>query len=96
MYCCLAHSVAFLGGDFKAAEHWADEMLKQNDGFGDEMTEGPHGVQMFMIRRETAALGRFRPFLDGRSRSPDAGSRGSWLFTPSWASNQGSGGRCAI
>ena len=66
VYCCLAHSVAFLGGDFKAAEHWADEMLKQNDGFGDEMTEGPHGVQMFMIRRETAALGRFRPFLDGR------------------------------
>ena len=66
VYCCLAHSVAFLQGDFEGAEHWADEMLKQNDRFGDEVTEGPHGVQVFMIRRETAALERFRPFLDGR------------------------------
>jgi DNA-binding CsgD family transcriptional regulator len=66
VHCCLAHSVAFLRGDFEEAERWAEETLKQNDTFGDEMTDGPHGVQMFMIRRETGALGRFRPFLDGR------------------------------
>jgi DNA-binding CsgD family transcriptional regulator len=66
VYCCLAHSVAFLRGDFVEAERWADETLKQNETFGDEMTAGPHGVQMFMVRRETVALGRFRPFLDGR------------------------------
>jgi len=66
VYCCLAHSVAFLRGDFDEAERWAEETLKQNDTFGDEMTEGPHAVQLFMIRRETGALERFRPFFDGR------------------------------
>lgn len=66
VYCCLAHSVAFLRGDFDEAEHWAGETLKQSDTFGDAMTEGPHGVQMFMVRRERGMLGRFRPFLDGR------------------------------
>ncbi len=65
VYCCLAHSVAFLAGQFEEAEHWAEE-LKKNDTFGDEVAEGPYGVQMFMIRRETGGLGRFRPFVDGR------------------------------
>ena len=58
VYCCLAHSLAFLRGDFDEAERWAEETLKQNDTFGDEMTEGPHAVQLFMIRRETGALGQ--------------------------------------
>jgi DNA-binding CsgD family transcriptional regulator len=66
VYCCLAHSVAFLRGDFDEAERWAEETLEQDDTFGDEMTEGPHAVQLFMIRRETGALARFRPFFDGR------------------------------
>jgi len=65
VYCCLAHAGAFLQGDFEGARHWADETLKQNDAFGDQMTEGPHGVQMFMLARETGTLERFRPYLDG-------------------------------
>jgi len=66
VYCCLAHSVAFLRGDFDEAERWAAETLKQNDSFDEEVAEGPHAVQMFMIRRQTDALARFRPFFDGR------------------------------
>ncbi len=66
VYCCIAHSLAFLRGDFDEAERWADETIKQNDTFGDEMTEGPHAVQIFMIRRETGMLERFRPLFDGR------------------------------
>src|SRR5262249_30981151 len=65
IYCCLAHARAFLQGDFEGARQWAEETVKQNDTFGDEMTEGPHGVQMFMLSRETGTLERFRPYLDG-------------------------------
>ena len=63
---CLACAGAFLRGDFAGAERWAEETLTQTDTVGDELAEGPHGVQLFMIRRETDALGRFRDFLDGR------------------------------
>ena len=63
---CLACADAFLRGDFAGAERWAEETLTQTDAVGDELAEGPHGVQLFMIRRETDALGRFRDFLDGR------------------------------
>ena len=65
-YCCLAYAGAFLQGDFDGAERWADETLKQNDTFGDDVTEGPHGVQMFMLGREIGSLDRFRRYLDGR------------------------------
>ena len=64
-YCYLAYAGAFLQGDFEGARHWADETLKQNDVFGDDLMEGPHGVQMFMLGRETGTLDRFRRYLDG-------------------------------
>ncbi|MBA3302509.1 MAG: AAA family ATPase, partial [Acidimicrobiia bacterium] len=63
---CLLQAQAFLRGDFAAAERWAGETLGLDETFGDDMTEGPHGVQMFMLRRETGGLARFRPYLDGR------------------------------
>ena len=66
VYCCLAHAGAFLRGDFDGARQWADETLKQNDVTGEELAEGPHGVQMFMLSREQGALERFRPYLDGQ------------------------------
>jgi DNA-binding CsgD family transcriptional regulator len=65
-YCCLAQTWAFLQGDFDAARQWADEAVKQDDAIGDEMAEGPHGVQMFMLSRETGTLDRFRPYINGR------------------------------
>jgi DNA-binding CsgD family transcriptional regulator len=64
VHSCLAHAAAFLSGDFAEAERWADETLAIRP-FGDEMAEGPHGVQMFMITRETDGLQRFVSFLDG-------------------------------
>jgi len=65
VYCCLAHAEAFLQGDFEGARQWADETVRQTDTFGDEMAEGPHGVQMYMLSRETGTLDRFRPYLNG-------------------------------
>ena len=65
VYSCLAHATSFIQGDFDTAQHWADETLKQNDTSGDELAEGPNGVQMYMLARERGALVSFRPFLDG-------------------------------
>ncbi len=65
IYCGHSHAVAFLRGDFAGAERWAEETLKYTETFGDEVAEGPHSVQMFMVRRETGALDRFGTFLDG-------------------------------
>jgi DNA-binding CsgD family transcriptional regulator len=66
VYCYLAQTQAFLQGDFDGARQWAEAALKQNDTLGDEMTEGPYGVQMYMLSRETGTLDRFRPYIDGR------------------------------
>jgi DNA-binding NarL/FixJ family response regulator len=64
--CCLAHGAAFLRGDFHEAERWADETVNQDESFGDDMTDGPRGVQKFMLSRERRSLQRFRPYFDGR------------------------------
>ena len=65
IFCGHSHAVAFLRGDFAGAEHWAQETLKYTETFGDEVAEGPHSVQMFMVHRETGALDRFGTLLDG-------------------------------
>ena len=62
---CLTHAAAFMRGDFQGAERWAEDTLKENQTFGDDMAEGPYGVQMFMIRRELGGLDQFRRFIDG-------------------------------
>jgi DNA-binding NarL/FixJ family response regulator len=62
---CVEQGLAYLRGDFAAAERWADIALRTGDLFGADDTEGSNGVQMFMIRRETADLKRFGGFVDG-------------------------------
>ena len=65
VYCCLAHSAAFLLGDFAEAEHWANETGDQESAFGDDVTEGPRSVQTFMLNRERGTLKRFKALFDG-------------------------------
>ncbi|BBX98886.1 ATP-binding protein [Mycobacterium lacus] len=62
---CLEHALAYLRGDFAGAEGWADIAVRTGSSFGVDGTEGSHGVQMFMIRRETGGLKRFSGFVDG-------------------------------
>jgi DNA-binding CsgD family transcriptional regulator len=62
---CVEQGLAYLRGDFAAAERWADIALRTGDLFGADGTEGSNGVQMFMIRRETSDLKRFAGFVDG-------------------------------
>lgn len=62
---CLSQAAAYLRGDFAEAEQWAEATLRDAETPADDMTDGPHGVQIFMIRRATGQLERFRPYLDG-------------------------------
>src|SRR5246500_5344077 len=62
---CVEQALAFLSGDFAGAERWADIALRTGDLFDADDTEGSHGVQMFMIRRETSDLKKFAGFVDG-------------------------------
>ncbi|EUA09914.1 bacterial regulatory s, luxR family protein [Mycobacterium kansasii 732] len=62
---CVEQALAFLRGDFPGAKRWADIALRTGNSFGADGTEGSHGVQMFMIRRETGGLDRFAGFVDG-------------------------------
>jgi DNA-binding CsgD family transcriptional regulator len=62
---CVEQALAYLQGDFAGAERWADIALRTGDLFDADDTEGSHGVQMFMIRRETSDLKKFAGFVDG-------------------------------
>ena len=54
---------AFLDGDFTAAARIAEELLELGRSFGPDDTEGPYGLQMYMIHRETGGLEQVRPLL---------------------------------
>ncbi|CPR12890.1 putative ATPase [Mycobacterium bohemicum DSM 44277] len=62
---CVEHALAYLRGDFAGAKRWADIALRTGDLFDAEDTQGSHGVQMFMIQRETGDLRNFAEFIDG-------------------------------
>jgi DNA-binding CsgD family transcriptional regulator len=62
---CVEQALAYLRGDFTGAERWADIALRTGDLFDADDTKGSHGVQMFMIQRETGDLTKFAEFIDG-------------------------------
>jgi DNA-binding CsgD family transcriptional regulator len=62
---CVEQALAYLRGDFAGAERWADIALRTGNLFDADETEGSYGVQMFMIRRETADLKTYGGFVDG-------------------------------
>jgi DNA-binding CsgD family transcriptional regulator len=61
---CNDYAQAFLRGDFAAAERVAEDLLEVGRSFGPDDTEGPYGLQMYMVRRETGALEEVRRLVD--------------------------------
>jgi DNA-binding CsgD family transcriptional regulator len=68
---CGDYAHAFLNGDFAAAAQVAEDLLELGRSFGPDDTEGPYGLQMYMIRRETGALEQVRPLLGAVRQAPD-------------------------
>ena len=62
---CVEQALTYLRGDFSGAQRWADIALRTGNLFDAEDTEGSHGVQMFMISRETGDLKSYGGFVDG-------------------------------
>ena len=61
---CNDYAHAFLRGDFAAAERIAEDLVEIGRSFGPDATEGPYGLQMYMVRRETGALEAVRPLIE--------------------------------
>lgn len=70
---CMMQSRAFRRGDFAEAGRLADVALQIGE-FDSTAVDGPHSVQLFMIRRETGRLEAVRHLVTGRE--PHAGR---WL-----------------
>ena len=68
---CNDYAHAFLRGDFATAERVADDLLELGRSFGPDDTEGPYGLQMYMVRRETGALEQVRPLVDVMRQADD-------------------------
>jgi DNA-binding CsgD family transcriptional regulator len=63
---------AYLRGDFAAAERIAEDLLELGRSFGPDDTEGPYGLQMYMVRRETGALDAIRPLVEAAGQADGA------------------------
>lgn len=63
---CLLQGRAFVRGDFVSADRRAEQLLELGDRFGVDRTEGPYGMQKFMISRETGALEHVRGRITGQ------------------------------
>jgi DNA-binding CsgD family transcriptional regulator len=63
---------AFLRGDFAEAERIAEHLLEIGRSFGPDDTEGPYGLQMYMVRRETGALEAVRPLVEAARQAQPA------------------------
>jgi len=68
---CMEYARHFVAGDFVAAERSCTGLLELGESFGTDDTEGPYGVQMYMIQRETGGLEPVRSVIKGDERLGD-------------------------
>ena len=70
---CLDYGRQMASGQLDAAERTCADLLTLGESFGTDDTEGPYGVQMFMLRRETGRLDQVRHLVSG-----DESPTGHW------------------
>ena len=69
---CHEHCRQFMAGAFAKAEATAERLRQLGYTFGADDTEGPYGIQMFVLRRETGRLEQVRPLITGDPAEDDA------------------------
>jgi DNA-binding CsgD family transcriptional regulator len=67
---CIRYARQFTAGDLRAAEQTCSRLAGYGDSPGSDDTEGPYGVQMYLVRREAGHLQQVRPLITGEE-SPD-------------------------
>ena len=70
---CIGLTWEFIRGDFEVALRMAEDAVSLGYRFGTDDTEGPYGIQMYMLQREMGRLEALRPLLTG-----DPTLDGSW------------------
>jgi len=70
---CFEHCHHFMRGEFLEAEAAAERNRELGLGFGSDDTDGPYGIQMYMVKRETGRLDAIRPLISG-----DPAVDGTW------------------
>jgi DNA-binding CsgD family transcriptional regulator len=72
---CFDFSTLLTNGDLASARHKANEIRLIGASFGADDTDGPYGIQMYMVNREAGNLEAARPIIE-------AGLGGSAMWTP--------------
>ncbi len=62
---CVEYARTFVAGEFGAAERVSTSLMEMGESFGTDDTEGPYGVQSYMVRRETGQLEQARQIVTG-------------------------------
>lgn len=68
---CADYGARFLAADFDGAALSCQGLLELGDSFGDDTTDGPFGVQSFMVRRENGGLDPIRALVTGEEQPHD-------------------------
>ena len=68
---CVAYGRHFVSGDLVAADRTCAALLELGESFGTDGTEGPYGVQSFMVRRERGGLEPVRALITGAEDPAD-------------------------
>ena len=68
---CLEYARHFVAGNFAAAERTCTGLMEMGESFGTDDTEGPYGVQTYMVRREAGLLEQVRPLVTGNELPTD-------------------------
>jgi DNA-binding CsgD family transcriptional regulator len=63
---CIRYARQFTAGDLDAAKQTCSRLVEWGESFGSDDTEGPYGVQMYLVEREAGRLERVRPLITGQ------------------------------
>jgi hypothetical protein len=62
---CIRYARQFAEGDLDAAWQTCSRLVESGGSFGTDDTEGPYGVQMYLVQREAGRLEAVRPLITG-------------------------------
>ena len=63
---CIRYARQFTAGDLDAAKQTCSRLVEVGESFGSDDTEGPYGMQMYLLQREAGRLERVRPLITGQ------------------------------
>ena len=62
---CIRYARQFAEGNLEAARQTCSQLAESGSSFGTDDTEGPYGVQMYLVQREAGRLEAVRPLITG-------------------------------